>query len=49
MTYTPWPIIWTRRIVSSQTIARENARVAAVGMTRRRLEREDAERYLAGR
>ena len=48
MTFTPWPITWTRRLVSSQAIARENARVAAMGLTQRRMEREDAERYLAG-
>ena len=49
MTFTPWPITRTRRLVSSQAIARENARVAAVGLTQRRMEREDAERYLTGR
>jgi hypothetical protein len=47
MTLTRWPVIWNRRIISSQEIARANALAASRTLTQRRLEREDTERLLA--
>jgi hypothetical protein len=46
---TPWPVIWSRRLISSQAVARHNALAAARVLAERRAEREEAERYLAAR
>ena len=46
--FTPWPIVWTRALRSSQAVARQNAREAARVLAERRRERQEAERLFDG-
>ena len=48
-THTPWPVIWTRNLRSHNAVAQSNALAAWRVLQERRLEAEDAERFLASR
>lgn len=46
---TPWPVIWSRSLRSSQAVARRNALGAARTLNERRREREAVDAYIRTR